>query len=93
MSKVVQFLESLGREGDISADAYAAEVASLDLAPALRDALLSKDSSRLPQLLGAHQPVCFILAPAEGEPPAEGEQPAEPEPQQQPQARRLAAGC
>lgn len=91
MSKIVQFLESLGRDGDVATDAYVAAVADLDLTPALRDALLHKDTVRLPQLLGAHEPVCFILAPAESEQPGDGEKPAEPEPDQQPQSRRVAA--
>lgn len=90
MTHVVEFLESLGRRGDLTADAYAAAVAALDVAPLVRDALLRRDAARLPQLLGASEPVCFILAPAENE-PAQNDQPAEPEPGEKPQSRRCAA--
>lgn len=90
MSHVVAFLESLGRHGDPGVEAYAAAVAALDAAPHVRDALLRRDAARLPQLLGASEPVCFILSPAE-DAPAQDEQPAETEPDEKPQARRLAA--
>lgn len=90
MTHVVAFLESLGRQGDLTDEAYAAAVAALDLAPLVRQALLQRDVARLPQLLGAAEPVCFILAPAENE-PAQDDQPAEQEPDEKPQSRRVAA--
>ncbi|HWS26947.1 MAG TPA: hypothetical protein VN259_10305 [Xanthomonadales bacterium] len=90
MTHVVAFLESLGRHGDPGPDAYAAAVAALDAAPLVREALLRRDTARLPQLLGASEPVCFILAPAE-DAPAQDDKPAEPEPDEKPQARRYAA--
>lgn len=90
MTQVVAFLEALGRQGDLTDDAYAAAVAALDVAPLVREALLRRDTARLPQLLGASEPVCFILAPAENE-PAQDDKPSEPEPDEKPQACRFAA--
>lgn len=90
MTQVVAFLESLGRQGDLADEAYAAAVAALDLTPLVREALMQRDVARLPQLLGASEPVCFILSPAE-EAPAQDDQPAESEPDEKPQSRRVAA--
>lgn len=90
MTQVVEFLEALGRNAEISHESYAASVAGLELAPAVREALLNRDAASLPQLLGVQAPVCFILAPAE-DAPAQDDKPAEPEPDQKPESRRRAA--
>lgn len=90
MTHVVAFLESLGRQAGLSEADFAAAVAALDVAPLVREALLRRDAARLPQLLGASEPVCFILSPAENE-PKQDDAPAEPEPDEKPQSRRVAA--
>jgi hypothetical protein len=95
MSKVVEFLAQLGASVDQSDQSYAAAVAQLDIGAELREALARRDSSRLPQLLGASEAVCFILLPAENEPQQPEEQPAqEPaqEPDEQTESRRAVAG-
>jgi hypothetical protein len=95
MSKVVEFLAQLGAAVEQSDQSYAAAVARLDVSADLREALARRDASRLPQLLGASEAVCFILMPAENEPQQTDDQPAqEPaqEPDQQTESRRVAAG-
>jgi len=83
MSKVIQFLEALGRDATIarSDQMYAAAVANLGLEPAVRDALMRKDAQALNGLLGGRTNVLILLAPAEEEQRPEGEEPA---PQEEP---------
>lgn len=55
MSKIIQFLESMGRDALIrrmSAAEYSAAVAALDVEPAQREALLQRDHVALNDLLG-----------------------------------------
>ena len=94
MSKVVEFLASLGSNADLSTEAYATALDELDISPELREALARRDVSRLPQLLGAQSPVCIMLAPAEDAPQREDQPQREDEPANEPeeksQARRHA---
>ncbi|MGE4073086.1 MAG: hypothetical protein AB7E72_18105 [Lysobacterales bacterium] len=95
MSKVVEFLAQLGASVEQSDQSYAAAVSRLDVGAELREALARRDASRLPQLLGASEAVCFILLPAENEPQQPEEQPAQDparEPDQQTESRRVATG-
>lgn len=55
MSKVIQFLESMGRDASLrrmSVEEFSAAVAALDVDQAQRDALLLRDHAALNDLLG-----------------------------------------
>lgn len=69
MSKVIQFLESLGSNPALtrlSAAEYAATVAALDLDDEQRQALLDRDHDALNGLLGGRgQMLCLIMNPEE----------------------------
>ena len=55
MSKIIQFLESMGRDASIrrmSVEDYSAAVAVLDVDQAQREALLQRDHTALNDLLG-----------------------------------------
>lgn len=69
MSNVVQFLEFLGRDGNVLSEAeYAAAVTGLEAATEAKDALLRRDVSALGQSLGARATVlAYILSPEEEE--------------------------
>lgn len=67
MSKVIEFLEALGRgavpvanEGD-----YVAAVEALDVDDQVRHALLARDAGSLAQLLGARPQMICALMPAD----------------------------
>lgn len=64
MSKVIQFLESVGAAPALLPDQYAALVAELDVGDAQRDALIGRDTAALGELLGG-RPVmrCAIFEP------------------------------
>lgn len=76
MSEIIRFLETMGRTR-VSADAYAAAVAHLDVQPAQRDALLRRDADAINSLLGGRATqMMMMLFPVE-EPQKQDEQPAE----------------
>lgn len=64
MSKVIQFLESVGAAPALLPDQYAALVAELDVAQAQRDALAGGNTAALGELLGG-RPVmrCAVFEP------------------------------
>lgn len=64
MSNVVDFLQRAGEDSQLRyADCGGLEqaLAQANIAPALREALLNGDSSRLATLLGSHQEMCGII--------------------------------
>lgn len=69
MSKIIQFLESMGRDASLrrmSAEDYAAAVAALDVDQAQREALLQRDPAGLNALLGGRTvQMAMILFPVE----------------------------
>jgi len=76
MSIVIQLLEALGQKGQIGALSnadLADAVAGLELDPALRSALLRRDTAELSRLLKGRSNIMLLLVPAEPEVPAEGE--------------------
>ncbi len=90
MSQIIGFLEDMGRNpgcGRISHADYTAAVASLQVTPAERQALLARDHGRLNDLLGGRmRMMCLIWQPSD-EPERrqdDDEGPDAPEPQPQP---------
>lgn len=80
MSNVIRLLESLGREigaGAVDSAEFASRMETLDLAPALRAALIGGDVAALSAALGGRTTMMMVLAPAEpdGEQPQEDEKP------------------
>lgn len=70
MSKVIDFMEALGADASslgLDADAYAGKVASLDLDPALAQALLARDQDRINALVGGRRNVLSLLVLTEDE--------------------------
>lgn len=69
MSNVIQFLESMGRNPNLtrlSATEYAMTVAALGIENAEKDALLARDESVLSNLLGGRGMMrCMIMVPEE----------------------------
>lgn len=65
VTDVVGFLESLGsRSQDVSSDAYAAEVAALQIDEAQREALTLRDVALLSEAMGGRAAMmCMIWAP------------------------------
>ena len=87
MSQVLQFLESLGRDGAVAARAgqgYLAAVSSLDIDEMQRQALLDLDATALADLLGARPVMLCSIFPAE-DPQREDEQSPDQEPDDTPQ--------
>lgn len=67
MSNLVAFLESLGTDGrlhGLSPEDYAAAVAQLDVEPALREALIARDSDAITRLV-RQSPMMMVLFPVE----------------------------
>ena len=62
MSKVIQFLETLGNNPALSAAEYAASVAMLGLDDAQQDALLGRDHKALNELLEGRTTLRFVIA-------------------------------
>ena len=60
MSNIIRFLESVGSK-PLSAAKYAASVARLDVCPAERQALTSRDPIELNGLLGGRDKVMFAV--------------------------------
>ncbi len=81
MSKVIQFLESVGAAPALLPDQYAALVAELDVGNAQRDALIGRDTAALGELLGGRSVMwCTVFEPQrdpqpEQLPDQDGEQP------------------
>ena len=87
MSQVLQFLESLGRDGAVAARAgqgYLAAVSSLDIDEMQRQALLDRDAGALADLLGARPVMLCSIFPAE-DPQREDAQSPDQEPDDTPQ--------
>lgn len=75
MSKIIQFLETMGRTR-LSAARYDAAVAALDIDLAQRDALLRRDPAALNDLLGGRATqMMMMLFPVE-QPAKQDEEPA-----------------
>ena len=84
MSNVVQFLEALACDpSTLTAEQFASVLATADLEPAAREALLSKDAEALNAVLGGRTTVLCFVAPAENDEPQEdepqGDEPDSPE--------------
>lgn len=86
MTDVVGFLESLGsRSQDVSSEAYAAEVAALQLDAVQREALVLRDPAALSEAVGGRAAMmCMIWAPdqepaREDESQPDGEEPGQEE--------------
>ena len=77
MSKVIQFLESMGSNASMrrmSSESYSAAVAALDVDQSQRDALLQRDHAALNALLGGRAAQMMMsLFPVE-EPQRQGEE-------------------
>lgn len=72
MSAVVQLLEMLAAApASLSHDEFARLVASADLSPAVRDALLRRDVAALSQAIGGRPTMFCAVFPAENEPEPE----------------------
>ncbi|MBL8300939.1 MAG: hypothetical protein JNN30_21565 [Rhodanobacteraceae bacterium] len=72
MSKVIDFLERVGRDSRLiraSAVELSNAVQREQLTPELSDALIARDQQRLEQLLGARANVICGMAPAEDDAP------------------------
>lgn len=68
MSKVIEFLDAMGRDARLrhaGADVLVDALAQAQIDPALRDAVLSGDQRRLELLLGARTNVVCGFAPAQ----------------------------
>ncbi len=75
-SHIIQLLEALGKDGQVGAYTDAqleAATAGIALDPALRDALLRRDTVALNRLLKGRTNVMLFLVPAEPESPAESD--------------------
>lgn len=68
MSKVIQFLEILGRNQALSSAAYAATVAALDVDSQQRQALLKRDHAALNELSDGRSEMCCMILTPDGEP-------------------------
>lgn len=82
MSNMVQFLETLGSNPaltKLSASEFEAIVATLDVADAQRQALLTRDDAALNDMLGGRERMLCVIWPAD-EPGRENDQPGEDEP-------------
>lgn len=76
MSKIIRFLETMGRTRLSAAD-YAAAVATLDVDAAQRDALLRRDAVALNDLLGGRATqMMMMLFPVE-QPRKQDDEPAD----------------
>jgi hypothetical protein len=71
MSDAIRFLESMGSDSSLSrlsADEYAATVASLEVGPLQQRALIDRDHAALSDLLGGRATLlCSVFAPDEEE--------------------------
>lgn len=68
MSNVIRFLESLGRDtgaGALESPDFASRIASLDVEPQLREAMLAGDVATVAQRVGARASMMIFLAPTE----------------------------
>ena len=95
MSNIIDFLERLGTDAQFTRGSDVAleqALASAQIDPQVRDAILMRDQRRLETLLGANPNVCcMIIAPAREEEPEDDEKaPDEDEPDDE-RAVRLAA--
>ena len=89
MLNIIQFLEAMGSQ-QLSASEYAATVASLELDPPQRQALLDRDHAALNDLLGGRAKMFFgILAPDEEPARREDEEPAEDQPDETKESVKL----
>jgi len=100
MSNVIDFLERLGKDAQLSRAndaALAQALAEAQIDPAVREAILLRDQHQLEALLGASSNVCcMIIAPAREDDDAAEEQEEkkqqDDEPSQNDQAMHLSAG-
>jgi hypothetical protein len=84
MSNVISFLQAMGAESAPSSDTgYREAVASLDVDPEMRAALLARDTAAINRLLGGRGNVFSLLVPAEDDDKKDGEEPAEDDKQQE----------
>ena len=70
MSKVIAFLENMGRTrlpGQFDAASYEAAVEAAQVEDVARDALLARDADALSGLLGGRLEMMCLLFPAEGD--------------------------
>ncbi|WP_374604191.1 hypothetical protein [Arenimonas sp.] len=77
MSKVITFLETLGRShlpGQLAPEQYEAAVDAAGIEDAARDALLARDADALGGLLGGRMEMMCLLFPAEGDENKDDEQ-------------------
>lgn len=75
MSNVVQFLEGLARNPKaLSSEEFTAVIASADLDPVVRKALLERDVALLCRELDARGAMCCMVFPADNEEPKEGDE-------------------
>lgn len=68
MSTVIQFLESMGSNASssrLTAAGYAQALASLEVSPEARAALLQRDPAVLNTLLGGRNKILFALLPVD----------------------------
>lgn len=75
MSNVVDFLQRAGEDSQLryaGCSGLEQALAQTNIAPALRDALLKGDATRLATLLGSRQDTCgIVFAPQDEEEPEE----------------------
>ena len=77
MSKVIAFLETMGRTGlpgQLQPEQYEAAVEAAGIEDAARDALLARDADALGSLLGGRMEMMCLLFPAEGDENKDDEQ-------------------
>ena len=82
MTSAIQFLETLGGNpatGKLSASAYAAAVAELDVDENQRQALIDRDHAALNEMLGGREKMVCMIWPAD-EPGRTDDQPGDEQP-------------
>jgi hypothetical protein len=86
VSNVVDFLQRAGEDSQLryaSCGGLEQALAQTNIAPALREALLKRDATRLATLLGSRQDMCgFVFAPQDEDEPEPEDQDSGEEKQQ-----------